>query len=442
MDITKTTKSSSFDLYILFILLGFVSGLPFCLLTTTLQVWFTTLNVNDVIISSLTLLTLPYSLKPLWGIFADYSRGVRWLDYHNFYSATVFGVALCLFAAGNVSPTLHPKSFVSIMCLLAVFSSGLDTIVDGLRVTIVPRDDQAAISAYFVAAYRVAMLVSGAGVLMLAKYGFDKIYLAMAVLTLAVGFLSSCMLQFYTTKADNYQSPASNSIETITSVLSWVSKKEIIYLMLFGVLFKSHEACVQSLLPVYLLKEFAMSTELFAIIGKTVGLFVTLLGGICAGYCLKNWHEDFCIQGIVLLQMLASLMFFAAQYVPASEIKALSAVGANAWLAMDIKLNLLAVIGAIIMENFANGLATTFCVVIFMRNCSREHAATQYAIITAFCNSARALIGPIAGKLKILGGWDMYFTASILVLLPLIILMQSELFDGIFAEEDVDYALR
>lgn len=441
MSIASTAKTSNVDLYVLFMLLGFVSGLPFCLLTTTLQVWFTELNVDVLVLSSLTLLTLPYSLKPIWGIVADYSRGIRFLDYQHFYTAVVLGVALSLFAAGKISPVSHPKSFLCVMFTLGIFASCLDTIVDGLRVTIVPRDDQAAVSAYFVAAYRVAMLVSGAGIAF-ADHGFHKIYLIMAGLTLGLGLLSSCMLQFYTTKPDNYQSPASDSIETLTNILAWVCRKEIVYLLLFGVLFKGHEAFVQSMLPRYLLKEFAMTKELFAIIGQSVGLFVTLMGGICAGYCLKNWTKDFSIQCIILLQMIASLTFYAAQYVPATEIAIHKTFLINALPVAYLKLNLLVVIGGIILENFANGLATTFCVVIFMRNCSKEHAATQYAIITAFCNSSRALIGPLAGELHTLGGWDLYFTASVIVLLPIMILMQSEQFKEMFSEQEPEYVLQ
>ena len=53
------------------IFLGFSSGLPFYLTSTTLQAWMTKANVDLTTIGIFSLVGLPYSLKFLWAPLLD-----------------------------------------------------------------------------------------------------------------------------------------------------------------------------------------------------------------------------------------------------------------------------------------------------------------------------------------------------------------------------------
>ena len=57
-----------------FCLLGFISGLPFALVTSTFQAWLTQGNVSITSIGLFGLVSMPYALKPIWAVLIDWLR--------------------------------------------------------------------------------------------------------------------------------------------------------------------------------------------------------------------------------------------------------------------------------------------------------------------------------------------------------------------------------
>src|SRR5689334_14704298 len=151
--------------------LGFSSGLPLALTGTTLQIWSTQSNVDLKTIGFFTLVGTPYTLKFLWAPIVDavdvpilsrlLGRRRGWLVFSQLLlMATIVFLAFC-------DPAVSPWYVAFGALLVAIASATQDIVIDAFRVESLDKSEQAAGVASYVAAYRVGMLVSGAGVLYL-----------------------------------------------------------------------------------------------------------------------------------------------------------------------------------------------------------------------------------------------------------------------------------
>src|SRR6266403_215361 len=158
------------------LLLGFSSGLPLALSGSTLLVWMRESGVDLGTIGLFALVGTPYTLKFIWAPLVDalhvpfftrtFGRRRGWLVF----SQLLLIVAILLLALTD--PARSPL-FVALGALLvAAMSTTQDIVVDAFRIESLPEDEQAAGMASYVAAYRIGMLVSGAGALFLVS-GFQ-----------------------------------------------------------------------------------------------------------------------------------------------------------------------------------------------------------------------------------------------------------------------------
>src|SRR5262245_20965498 len=150
------------------LLLGFSAGLPLALSGETLRVWMADRGVDLGTIGLLSLAGLPYTVKFLWAPVVD-ALDVPWLsDRLGRRRGWLVASQLLLMAAilflGTRDPVAAPLA-VGLGALLVAFTSATqDIVIDAYRVESLSVDEQAAGMAGYVAAYRIGMLVSGAGV--------------------------------------------------------------------------------------------------------------------------------------------------------------------------------------------------------------------------------------------------------------------------------------
>src|SRR5881398_2742541 len=188
------------------LLLGFSSGLPLALSGSTLLVWMRESGVDLGTIGLFALVGTPYTLKFIWAPLVDalhvplftraFGRRRGWL----LFSQLLLIVSILLLALTDPASS---ALFVALGALLvAAMSSTQDIVVDAFRVESLPESEQAAGMASYVAAYRIAALVSGAGALLLVSgfvsHGFDQqkaysaTYVAMAAL-IVIGMLATIL---------------------------------------------------------------------------------------------------------------------------------------------------------------------------------------------------------------------------------------------------------
>ncbi|MDO9460506.1 MAG: MFS transporter, partial [Alphaproteobacteria bacterium] len=147
--------------------LGFSSGLPLALTGATLQVWMKDAGISLSTIGLYSLVGIPYVLKFLWAPLVDalpipfltrrLGRRRAWLI------ASQAGLMAAVIAMGQADPLQMPLLLAGLALLVAFLSATQDIVIDAFRVESLETDTQAAGMANFVAAYRVALLVSTAG---------------------------------------------------------------------------------------------------------------------------------------------------------------------------------------------------------------------------------------------------------------------------------------
>ena len=159
--------------------LGFSSGLPILLVFSTLSVWLVKAGVDRSTVTLFSWAGFAYAFKYLWSPLVDNYRlpilkklGHRrsWLLF------TQISIILCLVFTALTDPQNNLFFTALFITLLAFFSSTQDILVDAFRIESVPQSYQGPMSSMYIAGYRVAMLVAGAGSLWLAAFFGTELY--------------------------------------------------------------------------------------------------------------------------------------------------------------------------------------------------------------------------------------------------------------------------
>ena len=186
------------------LLLGFSSGLPILLVFSTLSIWLIKAGVNRSTVTMFSWVGLAYSFKFIWTPIIDNLRlpiknfGHRksWL----FFSQTIVIFGLIFISFTDPSKTLLYTAAGAV--IIAFASATQDVIIDAYRIESAPQKFQGILSSMYIAGYRIAMLVAGAGSLLLAAYfGVEvynvnvwrSVYLSMASL-MTIGILTTIFL--------------------------------------------------------------------------------------------------------------------------------------------------------------------------------------------------------------------------------------------------------
>ncbi|MCX7307470.1 MAG: MFS transporter [Afipia sp.] len=402
------------------LLLGFSSGLPLALSGSTLQVWAAESGVNLKTIGLFAIIGTPYTLKFLWAPLVD-ALDVpvlsRWLGRRRGW--LIFSQLLMIGAIVLLSlcdPKTGPVLLIGAALLVATASATQDIVIDAFRVESLSESEQAAGMASYVAAYRVANLISTAGALYIvsgfeAGAGFARGtswmlgYLAMAALV-AVGIVASILATepkaSQLAEAEAARNPGVNRFKRVfeTARLAFsdfLTRDLAIAILLFVILFKFTDALAGAMTAAFVI-DIGFTRVEYATIIKGVGFAATLLGGFAGGFVASAYPlvTSLWIGGI--LQALANFGFSWQATVGHDPL----------WLAF-----------AITLENFTSAIGTVIYVAYLSALCRNPlHTATQYALLTALSAFGRTYLSAMAGYIAEATGWVWFFAICALSALP------------------------
>jgi MFS transporter, PAT family, beta-lactamase induction signal transducer AmpG len=395
-------------------LLGFSSGLPLALSGETLRVWMADRGVDLGTIGLLSLAGLPYTLKFIWAPVVD-AWQVPYLSRlgrrRGWLVATQLLLIPTILFLGTRDPLASPL-MVGIAALLVAFASATqDIVVDAFRVQSLPTDEQAAGVASYVAAYRVGMLASSAGVVGLAGWlqlrGLSKeavwplAYAAAAALVL-VGLGTTLYAREPQSAAEASDAQGHGALlrlyETARdSFAEFLTRDAALVVLAFVVLFKVCDALAGAMTAPFVLS-LGYSKLQYATIVKGAGLTALLIGGFAGG-------------AVARILPLATALWIGAILQSVSIL-------AFVWLGwQEQSMSTLAV--AIVTENFATAIGTVIFVAYLSALCRNPlHTATQYALLTALASTGRTLFASGTGFAAKALGWPAFFVACMLTALP------------------------
>ncbi len=420
---------------LLILLLGFSSGLPLALSGSTLLIWMKEANVDLATIGLFSLVGLPYSVKFFWAPVVDAFSVPLLTRILGKRRAWLVATQLALIGSIIFLGSLDPVSstwFVALGALIvAAASATQDIVIDAYRVEALPKEEQAAGVAYYVSAYRIAMLVSSAGTIFAVAYfqrlGFEENvvwfygYIATAML-MVVGLAGALLCKEPAhAQSDTSVEVSGNPVEKFfteawLAFSEFLQKPYVLGVLLFIVLFKFCDALAGIMTGPFVL-DIGFSKEDYAAIVKGVGLAATLVGTFAAGALAYKIPLYAGLWIAALVQMLSNLVFVALAW-----------IGPEYW----------ALVAAILVENFTGALGTIIFIAYLSALCGNTlHTATQYAVLTALSSVGRTLLSSTSGYIAEDTGWPIFFIITTLIAIPSLLLLYYLKQVGHFNELDV-----
>ncbi len=401
--------------------LGFASGLPLALSGSTLLVWMREAGVDLGTIGLFALVGTPYTLKFLWAPLVDALHVPllsRWLGRRRGWlvTAQLLLIAAILLLA-ITDPARSPLLVALGALLVAAASATQDIVVDAFRVESLPENEQAAGMASYVAAYRIGMLVSTAGALFLVSAyegaGLTRGaawmwgYCSMAALVL-IGTVTALIAtepeqSRLADQATSGESAFKRVLHAAFGAFSeFLTRPDAAAVLAFVVLFKFTDAFSGTMTAPFVI-DLGYTRNDYAAIVKGVGLVATLIGGFAGGYVARRYS------------LVASLWIGAV-------VQALSNL-AFAWLS-TVAVSQWALALAISVENFTGAIGTVIFVAYLSALCRNPlHTATQYALLTALAAVGRTYLSAGAGYVAAATGWPAFFSISVAMALPSLLLL-------------------
>ncbi len=418
------------------LLLGFSAGLPLALSGETLTVWMADRGVDLGTIGLFALVGLPYTIKFLWAPVVD-ALDVPWLARRlgrrrGWLVASQLLLMGTILFLGTRDPVAAPLAVALGAVLVAFASATQDILIDAYRVESLPTEEQAAGMAGYVAAYRIGMLVSGAGVIKLTAWlewqGLSKVAVwpvayAVAAALVAVGLLATLVGREPAARVEVAdKASGADAVRRVFQTAGgafrqFLSRDLAIAVLIFIVLYKLCDALAGRMTAPFVLS-LGYDKDTYANIVKGVGLGALLIGGFAGGAVARAMPLAAALWLGAALQMISNLMFVWLYAQPV-----------GAW----------ALTVAIVVENFTGAIGTVIFVAYLSALCNSPlHTATQYALLTALASTGRTFLSSGTGYLVTAIGWPLFFIATAAAALPALALMAWLQRHGHFAPLDAE----
>jgi PAT family beta-lactamase induction signal transducer AmpG len=404
--------------------LGFSSGLPLALSGSTLLYWAAEVGVDLRTIGLFALVGTPYTIKFLWAPLVDaldVPMLAAWLGRRRGW--LVFSQLLLIVAIvflGSCNPATAPGLVALGALVVATASATQDIVVDAFRVDSLSESEQAAGMASYVAAYRIGMLVSGAGALY-AVSAFEALgltkpsawtasYAVMAALVI-IGIVTAIAATEPEKSAvadgvHRHMGVTQRLFTTVIGAFADFFRRDgvliAIVVLVFVVLFKLTDALAGVMTGPFTV-HLGFTRNEYATIIKGVGLAAALTGGFAGGFVARAFPlaTSLWIGGI--LQALANFAF-SWQAIVGRDV---------AWLTF-----------AISVENFTSAIGTVIFVAYLSALCKNPlHTATQFALLTALSAFGRTYLSAGAGSIAAATGWVWFFAICAFAAVPGLLLL-------------------
>jgi len=381
--------------------LGFGSGLPLALTSTTLQAWVTVAGVPLTQIGFLTLVGSAYTLKFLWAPLLDrfqlpfLGRRRGWiLVLQLMLAASIFAMAL-------FSPAQHLGLLSLLAVWVAFLSASQDVVFDAYSTDVLQPHERAAGAALRVLGYRLAMIVSSGLALVLAEHwlGWPGTYMLMGLLMAGVAIFT-----WLAPEPDEVaRAPSSLKAAVVEPLLDFFQRPGAWAFLWLIILYKLGDSFAGALSTAFLIRGAGFSVSLVGTVNNIFGLGATIIGALLGGVLMARLGLYRALMGFGLLQAVSNFGYWLITLWP------------DQW-------GLMAVVVAI--ENLCGGLGTAAFVAFLMALCHQAFSATQFALLSALSAIGRTyLAGPVTPLLVGWLDWGPFFLFTVAIALPGLLLL-------------------
>ncbi|MBV8056875.1 MAG: AmpG family muropeptide MFS transporter [Deltaproteobacteria bacterium] len=415
--------------------LGFASGLPLLLTFSTLSVRLATAGVSRAAIGAFALVGTPYAFKFVWSPLIDRLPPPLPLGHRRGWGVTIqIALIAAVLALGHCNPKSNLAVMGALALLVAFLSASQDIVIDAWRVETLNDEQQGPGAGMIQTGYRIGMLISGAGALIIAaRAGWFVSYAIMAGL-LTIGMLAFMLGPEPAPAIDRRLSAKTSAPKTLppgrgeawrgspaydsrnesqAGLRQWLATAVIgpfedfmqrpywPAILLFVLGYKLGEAMAGMMaMPLYVALGYTLNE--IAAVSKLVGFFATLAGALAGGLVTAR------------VGVLRALIFCGILQSAGNLFYVLQVIGGH-------RLDYLAL--CVAAENMTGAMAGAALVAYLSSLCSPAFTATQYALLSSLAAVGRTLVASAAGVLAERMGWKLFFLSTTVATLPALLLL-------------------
>jgi PAT family beta-lactamase induction signal transducer AmpG len=364
--------------------LYFAEGLPFGIAYDVWPIFFRVHGVSLKDIGLMSLLSLPWTWKMLWAPLVDrYGARQHWITAA---LAILGGATLAIVPLDAAHPSW---ALWAVLLVFTAASATQDIAIDAYAVDVAGPGETGAINGVRVSSARVAMLVGGGGIVSLAAVtGWGFLWVALAGL-----FFVLCAVAFFSPRVPL---AASERRDPIRPVLRWALRWEMAPVLAFVLVYKLGDSTLGRMVKPFWVDR-GYSLPEIGLISVTLGVVLTILGALAGGWFTSRYGIFRALLVLGLAQAVSNLGYVAVA---------------------SLSLPRASIYAASIVESFTQGLGTAAFLSFLMSLCDKEHAATQYALLSALFSLTRDVAGAFTGLGVERLGYPTYFAFTTLLAVP------------------------
>jgi len=366
-------------------LLYFTEGFPFGIVIDALPVYFRLHGVSLAEIGLLSLLGTPWTLKFLWSPLVD-----RFGSRQAWFVCSLLVIATALLIFPGLDPRVPGWEIWTVLLLLTIASATQDIAIDAYTIGLVERGEEGAANGVRVSAYRAALIAAGGGLLLLTPWiGWDGAFRVAAIVCLVLAVLL-------------WRSPRPPGVATdpqsnwFAGISSWWQRPGAVAVIAFVLTYKLGDAAMGPMVRPFWIDR-GLSVAEIGVVTNTFGVGLTVVGALLGGWLTSRFGIYAALWILGFTQAASNLGYAGVAY---------------------FELGRSGIYAASMLESFTGGLGTAAFLSFLMNICDKQHAAVQYAFLSALFGLTRSLAGAASGWATTELGYAAYFTLTFFLAWP------------------------
>ncbi len=350
-----------------------------------IPVWLRREGVDLASIGWLSLLGLAWSAKVLWSPLVD-----RFGDRRGWIAGALAVMTAALLGLAAFDAAHVPALLLVLLSIYCLASATQDVAIDAYTIGISERGDEGSVNATRVTAYRVGVVAAGGGLLLLPRWlGWPGTFVAAGAMSLA--FAAAVL------RAPRVAVPAEARAETWAPLVRWLRIPGALGVLAFVLLFRAGDLAMGPMVKPFWVDR-GYPDEEIGLVTTTLGSLAVVVGASLGGVFVNRRGIASGLLWLGLAALGSNLGYAAAAAWPETGRAGMYA--------------------ASLVESFCGGLAVTAFLSFCMRITEKEHAAVQYAVLSALFVLPGKLVGGASGEFTQAHGYAAWFAATAAVALP------------------------